>query len=354
MATRSQFKGLSLGMWALFLITAAVGVLGLAVVGRAGNTALEQTGRRWLLLSEMSAALSSLRDAAMSGAEIPRNGTGVEQETVRSAAEEQFERALAAFAETGPTAGVADALSRLGSAWGGWRRVEDAGAVGADRTVRAAALDRVQSSLRGLVASVEQAILLQVRELSRATQAWSLGLAFAAFAGLLAAALLGRYLDGVLVRPLGRICDLLGRANVGETYLRVPVQRDPLLRTLGRRCNQVLENLERTTEESRRRIKAERTLAAAVAESCDTPVLILNPAGELLLCNGLARELVAGEVGRALLGQLKEAVHGDKTTVAARGKVYRVVKSEAAAVRGFAGWVVHLPSAPDGGGEDES
>ncbi len=352
MATRSQFKGLSLGMWALFLITAAVGVLGLAVVGRIGNTALEQTGRRWLLVSEMYAALSSLRGALPEPGAAPSGEAGTEQETGRTAAVERFERSLAAFADAGSNpAAVADALSGLRASWDAWRRAGAGG--GADRIAEPASLGRVQLSLRRLAAGVEQAALQQVRELSHSAWVWSLGLAFTAFAGLLAAVLLGRYLDGVLVRPLDRICDLLGRVNVGETYLRVPVQRDPLLRTLGRRCNQILENLERTTEESRRRIKAERILAAAVAESCHTPVLILNPAGELLLCNGLARDLVADEAGRALLEQLKEAVRSETATVAARGNVYRVVKSEAAAVRGFAGWVVHLPPARDADGKTE-
>jgi len=343
MAVQNQFKGFFPALWAVFVVTSAVGILGLSAVERAGRDALNRVGREQGLYLRMLGAFSAL------DLEVSDHGHAARKETGKPGKSEvrRFQNALVKLSDAAQAGqGIDQAFADVRSAWKAWNA--SLGSAATAGSVDPGVHDRLRSAVTELGVSMAQVHKVEAAGIDRAARYWSLGLAFAAFIGLLAAALQGRYLDETLVRPLDRMCVLLGRVNVGETFLRIPVQRNPLLRELGRRFNRVLENLEEATEEGRRRIQAERVLAAAVAESCSAPLLILNPAGELLLCNEPGRDLVAGEEGLDLVSQLKDALREGKTVVSTRGVVYRVAASEAAAVRGFSGWVVQLRASTSG------
>ncbi len=299
--------------WVLFLAMAGLGVLALGRYSRHWNAAVLAYRRR-------VAAASALHIQAwrlVAGREKTGSADSGAKPTNFGARLEQMRRLCSDFPP------VRKALGRLEKTWKSWQTAArmatpelrlipvQPGALTIAQTIQAQEeanrfLDAADTLLSRTIASAPESGTGGDSPL-----AWMLALAVLALVGILAGAAYNQQTEAGIFAPLERMGTLLERVTAGETYLRIPVQHRTFLQKLARPCNRLIETMEQLREDSLRRIQTQRMIASALAESSPAPVLVLNPAGEVLFCNTSARELLAGEPGRELLRRLREQVKSD-------------------------------------------
>ena len=101
---------------------------------------------------------------------------------------------------------------------------------------------------------------------------------------------------------------MLAGAVDGDLHLRVTPGDEESLRALASACNRMLDGLQQTAEEARRRLQAERDLATTLIEAFSGPAAVIGPAGDLVLANAGARAVLGGNDGNALARYLIDCV----------------------------------------------
>jgi HAMP domain-containing protein len=143
-------------------------------------------------------------------------------------------------------------------------------------------------------------------------------------AGMLVALFFHYRVTGMILRPLARINRLLDRAGLGMVGTRLPLQRDDTVNRLAVSCNRLLDTMQQMSAESNRRIAGERQIAGALAESWESPLVVMTPGGEILLANAGARSALTGADGAEVLSALRKALETQAGHAVAGGVRYRV------------------------------
>lgn len=163
-----------------------------------------------------------------------------------------------------------------------------------------------------------------VAEIRATMRRFAVGVCILTALSTLGATWIAHNVSRMVLQPLRRFSRNLDRVLQGELHLRLSTERDRALRQLALSCNRLLENLQQLTEESRHRIHTERQLAVVLIESLEQPAAAMNTAGDVLLANAPARELLKGQSGDAMLKHLRQCLTDQDETLEHNGIVYRV------------------------------
>jgi nitrogen fixation/metabolism regulation signal transduction histidine kinase len=133
-------------------------------------------------------------------------------------------------------------------------------------------------------------------------------------------------LSGLMIRPIVHIIRFVDNVGAGLFDQRLGTQRDHLINRLAQSCNRLTTNLQDAAEESRRRVRTERDTATVLIETFEEPVLVVTDGGDALLANAAARELFAGDGGRARMRAFQEAVRAKESSFSGDERTYMIKK----------------------------
>jgi len=193
---------------------------------------------------------------------------------------------------------------------------------------RHAELTESYRSLKGqlttLIDVIREAPDNPAAELQRVTRRFMIAVAVLTAMAVLGATWTTHRIDRTVLQPLGRVSHLVDKAVQGELHLRLSPERDKGVRQLALSCNRMLDSMQKLTEESRRRIRTERRLALTLIEALEQPTVALDPAGDVLLANAEARQLLRSPDGDDLLTRLRQCLKEGSDTLEHGGDVYAV------------------------------
>ncbi len=160
--------------------------------------------------------------------------------------------------------------------------------------------------------------------------------------GLFASLWVGHGLATSIVAPIQRASRFIDRALQGELHLRLPREEPATLNKLVLSCNRLIEDLQEVTEEGRRRIRSERVLALALIESFDAPTAAVTPAGDVLLSNSSARNILTGDDSDSTIKQLRDCVTKGHDQLSCETGTFRVELLSPTATRSSDVLLIHL------------
>jgi len=315
MNTRTRFSDrAALLLWFLALLTGAVGVVGLYQVAATGC-------RRSLRYNRIVRAMADLQIVVC---RINDPGTRLENLEPLLEDADNVVRRLSDLvthpAATSALANVAREIAATRILVRTSKAQEDAAAFQAVRKQQIAAVAKAAAAFFQAMARAHADDGTAPYPPAALWQGWAFALTCGVLAVLLISVVWAGRIEHRWLRPISSVTMTVQRVSAGETFLRIPQQRNPVLRDLAEALNRFIDDFEQLQEESRRAIRLQRAVAAAAADAVGDPILLFSAAGELLFCNSPGREVIAGETGKRLLEEIRTIAAEKETTVVQRGK----------------------------------
>ncbi len=178
---------------------------------------------------------------------------------------------------------------------------------------------------------VNQAAIQGARDRARLTaRYWSFWMAGMTLLGLLGSLLFNQQINGLVIQSVRQMTRFVDRVNLGETHLRVPVQKENYLDSLRTSINRLIERFSMMGEESRRLIKLEQQRSLDLIEAAPEPTVLTDRSGDVVMANRQARLLFTGEAGNEHLQAMKASMLAgrDRVDIAGRRFMLHVLGSE--------------------------
>lgn len=172
---------------------------------------------------------------------------------------------------------------------------------------------------------VNQAAIQGARDRARMTaRYWSYWMAGMTLLGLLGSLLFNQQISGLVIQSVRQMTRFIDRVNLGETHLRVPVQKENYLDSLRISINRLIERFSLIREESRRLIKLEQQRSLALIEASAEPTVLTDHSGDVVMANEQARLLFTGEAGNEHLQEMKASLLAGRDRVELAGREFMI------------------------------